>query len=264
MLLAVDVGNSNISVGVCRCAVAHAPEIVCHFKFGTHNYAPDELCAAIDGFLRRFGASRPDAAVVSSVVPQLTAAVCTAAESLCGAKPFLISSGIRTGFGIRVKNPEQLGTDIVSNVAAALTLAEAPLIVLDMGTATTITVVSAEKTVLGTIIAPGLQTSMRALYSSAAQLGDIPLDSKPELIGRDTRASISSGVLNGNALMIDGFVRNIRETLETKAQGTSLSLLATGGAFPLVEPLLRNKFAYSDTLTLLGEAVLYAQNVKKS
>lgn len=262
MLLAIDVGNSNISVGVCRCTGARVPEIVCHFKFGAHNYAPDELCATIDGFLRRFVTDVPDAAVVSSVVPQLTAAVCAAAESLCGAKPLVISNGIRTGFGIRVKNPEQLGTDIVSNVAAALTLADAPLIVLDMGTATTMTVVSAEKTILGTIIIPGLQTSMQALYSSAAQLGDIPLDSKPELIGRDTRASISSGVLNGNALMIDGFVRSIRETLDTKASGTSLSLLATGGSFPLVEPLLRNKFTYSDTLTLLGEAVLYTQNAK--
>ena len=116
--------------------------------------------------------------------------------------------------------------------------------------------------ILGIIIIPGLQTSMHALCASAAQLGDIPLDGKPELIGRDTRASISSGVLNGSALMLDGFVRNIREALDTKARGTSLSLLATGGSFPAVEPLLRNKFAYSDTLTLLGEAVLYAQNCK--
>lgn len=97
MLLAVDVGNSNISVGVFRFTDAHMPVIVCHFKFGTHNYTPDELCAAIDGFLRRFDAMQLHAAVVSSVVPQMTAAVCAAAESLCGTKPFVISSGIRTG-----------------------------------------------------------------------------------------------------------------------------------------------------------------------
>ena len=103
---------------------------------------------------------------------------------------------------------------------------------------------------------------MRTLCTTAAQLGEIPLEQKPELIGRDTRASISSGVLNGNALMIDGFIRNIRETLGTKDSGTSLSLLATGGSFPAVEPLLRNKFTYSDTLTLFGEAVLFAQNNK--
>ena len=262
MLLAVDVGNSNISVGVFRFTDAHMPVIVCHFKFGTHNYTPDELCATIDGFLRRFDAMQLHAAVISSVVPQMTAAVCAAAESLCGAKPFVISNGIRTGFGIHVKNPEQLGTDIVSNVAAALMLAATPLVVLDMGTATTISVVDADKSILGAIIIPGLQLSMRTLCTTAAQLGEIPLEQKPELIGRDTRASISSGVLNGNALMIDGFIRNIREALGTKDSGTSLSLLATGGSFPAVEPLLRNKFTYSDTLTLFGEAVLFAQNNK--
>ena len=161
-----------------------------------------------------------------------------------------------------MKNPEQLGTDIVSNVAAALMLAATPLVVLDMGTATTISVVDADKSILGAIIIPGLQLSMRTLCTTAAQLGEIPLEQKPELIGRDTRASISSGVLNGNALMIDGFIRNIREALGTKDSGTSLSLLATGGSFPAVEPLLRNKFTYSDTLTLFGEAVLFAQNNK--
>lgn len=262
MLLAVDVGNSNIAVGVFRFTDARTPEIVCHFKLGAHNYAPDELCAAIDGFLRRYGAPAVNAAVVSSVVPHLTAPVCAAAKTLCGKAPLVVTGGIRTGFGIRVKNPEQLGTDIVSNAAAALTLAKAPLVILDMGTATTVTVVDENNAILGIIIIPGLQTSMHALCASAAQLGDIPLDGKPELIGRDTRTSISSGVLNGSALMLDGFVRNIREALDTKARGTSLSLLATGGSFPAVEPLLRNKFAYSDTLTLLGEAVLYAQNCK--
>lgn len=262
MLLCVDVGNTNIAIGVVRFTDTRAPQIVCHFKIGTHNYAPDELCATIDGYLRRFDAPAVDACVVSSVVPHLTAAVCAAAKSLCGNAPLAVTGGIRTGFGIRVKNPEQLGADIVSNVAGALMLAKAPLVILDMGTATTVTVVDADNSIIGTIIIPGLQTSMHALCATAAQLGDIPLDVRPALIGRDTRESISSGVLNGNALMLDGFVRNIREALDIKAHGTSLSLLATGGAFPAVEPLLRNKFTYSDTLTLLGEAVLYAQNCK--
>lgn len=271
MLLAIDVGNSNISVGVCRFASDRTPELVCHFKFGTNNYSPDELSVTLEGFLRRFGvltadgtndASALNAAVISSVVPQLTDAVRIAAESLCGVQPFIIANGIKTGFNFRIKNPEQLGTDIVSNVAAALAKADAPLAVLDMGTATTITVVDNNLSILGTIIIPGLRTSLNALCSSAAQLSDIPLDGNLELIGRDTRASISSGVLNGSAYMIDGFIRNIREELGLKESGTSLSLVATGGLFPLVRPLLRNKFLYSETLTLLGQCRLYAQNHK--
>lgn len=268
MLLAIDIGNSNISVGVCRFAADRTPELTRHFKFGTNNYSSDELFVTLEGFLRRFGIlnnnnlSMPTAAVISSVVPQLTDSVRLAAESLCGTQPFIITNGIKTGFEVRIKNPEQLGTDIVSNVAAALTITNAPLVVLDMGTATTITVVNESSAIIGTIIIPGLRTSLNALCASAAQLGDISLDGNLELIGRDTRASISSGALNGNAYMIDGFIRNIRDELNLKAKGTSLSLIATGGLFPLVSPLLRNKFLYSDTLTLLGQCRLYAQNHK--
>lgn len=262
MLLAIDVGNSNIAVGVFLLADPQMPEMICHFKFGTHNYTADELCAMIDSFLHRFGVGAVNGAVVASVVPQMNAAICAAAKTLCGQQPLMIAGGIHTGFSMRIKNPEQLGADIVANVAAALLLVPAPIAVLDMGTATTLTVINEEKTILGTIIIPGLQTSLSALSATAAQLGEIPLDGRPELIGRDTRTSISSGVLNGNALMIDGFIRNIREALQTQAHGTSLSLVATGGAYPAVEPLLRNRFSYAETLTLLGEAILFAQNRK--
>lgn len=193
MLLAIDVGNSSIAIGAFRLVDAQMPEMICHFKFGMHSYTADELCAMIDSFLLRFGVTAIDGAVVASVVPQMNAAVCSAAKT-CAVN---LKWQIIAAFHMRIKNLEQLGADIVSNATVALILAQAPIALLDMGTATTLTVIDAEKTLLGTIIILGLQTSLSALSVSAAQLGEIPLDSHPELIRRDTRASISSGVLNG-------------------------------------------------------------------
>lgn len=272
MLLALDIGNSNVSVGVFEIAANQDPRIITHFKISAKEISTDEYTILIKDFLLRnhiYDASHADssacvidAAVLSSVVPNLTDTLYRAAQNLCGTPPFVISNGIRTGFGIQIKNPEQLGTDIVCNVAAALQITDAPCAILDMGTATTLTVVDSKKNVLGTIIAPGMRVSLNALYDSAAQLSDIVLDDSTELIGRDTRSSICSGIINGNAYMIDGFVRNIREQLGITGTETKLSLIATGGLAEYILPHLRNKFIYEETLTLQGQAVLYAKNHK--
>lgn len=272
MLLALDIGNSNVSVGVFELAANQTPKIVAHFKISAKEISTDEYTVLIKDFLLRnqiYDASCANssarvvsAAVLSSVVPNLTDTLYRAAWNLCGKPPFVIASGIRTGFGIQIKNPEQLGTDIVCNVAAALQIANAPCAVLDMGTATTLTVVDTKKNVLGTIIIPGMRVSLNALYDSAAQLSDIVLDNNTELIGRDTRSSICSGIINGNAYMIDGFVRNIRDELGITGTETKLALIATGGLAEYILPHLRNKFVYKETLTLEGQAILYAKNQK--
>ncbi len=259
MLLAIDIGNSSISVGVFD--IENAPVLISDFKITSRDFSADEYTVRIQDFLNRSSA-KVSCAVISSVVPSLTDALSRAAFNICGKKPFIIASGIRTGFGIKIKNPEQLGTDIVCNVAAALNSSESPLVILDMGTATTITIVDYTKSVLGTIIIPGLKISLDALYDSAAQLSDISLDISPEIIGKDTRSSVCSGIINGNALMIDGFIRNIRDELNLKESGQKLSLIATGGLSELILPHLRNKFSFDKNLTLRGLAVLYCRNCK--
>lgn len=264
MLLAIDIGNSSTSIGVFDISDKKAPKILFDFKLTSRDSSADEYTILIKDFLSRNldEPSQVDCAVISSVVPSLTDKFIRVVSNICKTQPFIISSGIRTGFGIKIKNPEQLGTDIVSNVAAALNTYDAPLIVLDMGTATTITVVDGNKNVLGTIIIPGVKIALDALYSSAAQIGDIVLDSAPELIGRDTKSSICSGIINGNSLMIDGFLRNIREELDIKNSGEKLNLIATGGLSELILPHLRNKFLFDKNLTLRGLAVLYCNNRK--
>lgn len=272
MLLAIDIGNSSISVGVFEITAKQPPVLATHFKISSRDFSADEFAVLIKDFLARnqiydvfctYASARVvDASVISSVVPKRTNALSRAAQIICGKPPFVITSGIRTGFGIHIKNPEQLGTDIVCNVSAALEIAPAPLVVLDMGTATTITVIDKKLTIVGTIISPGLKISLDALYDSAAQLSDSVIDENISLIGKDTKSSICSGVINGNAFMIDGFVRNIRDELGTKDSGDKLSLIATGGLAPLVLPYLRNKFTYVETLTLQGQANLYVKNHK--
>lgn len=263
LLLAIDIGNSSTAIGIFNISDKQSPKILTDFKITSRDSSADEYTIILKDFISRsFDLTQINCAVISSVVPSLTDKFITAAANICKSQPFVISSGIRTGFGIKIKNPEQLGTDIVSDVAAALNLFSTPLVVLDMGTATTITVVDADKNILGTIIVPGIKISLDALFNSAAQLSDIVLSENMEFIGKDTKSSISSGIINGNALMIDGFLRNIREELNLKETGEKLNLVATGGLSELILPHLRNKFNFDKNLTLKGLAVLYCLNRK--
>jgi len=287
MVLAIDIGNSSISCGVFRIPVPNAdsncaPVCAAHFKIASKNLSADEYLLIIHQFLflhhiqpavsltesansvnpqNTYGYADADilnACVISSVVPALTDAVSKAAHKLTGKTPFLIGQGIRTGFQIRIKQPEQLGADIVSNIAGAFLYHEQPFAVLDVGTATTITFVNCNKEVPGIIIMPGLTVSMEALSESAALLAQVPLEKSPELLGKNTSESVRSGVINGHALMIDGFLRNIRENyLE---HGEKLGLIATGGLASAVLPCCMNKFRYIPDLTLIGAVQLYQKN----
>ena len=264
MLLAIDIGNSSISVGVFDISNKNSPKILFDFKITSRDSSADEYTILLKDFLSRNLSSDAviTAAAISSVVPSLTDKFKHVVSNICGTDPFVITNGIRTGFSIKIRNPEQLGTDIVCNVAGALISIDAPIVIIDMGTATTLTVVDTCSNLIGTIIIPGIKISMDALYSSAAQIGDISLSNELELIGKDTKSSISSGIINGNAFMIDGFLRNIREELNIKESGVKLSLIATGGLSELILPHLRNKFSFDKNLTLHGLAVLYCKNHK--
>ena len=265
MLLALDIGNSSISVGIFDISDAD-PMIISSFKISRKSYSADEYSMLIKDFISRtdpFNNLCTDCAVISSVVPELTDILSVAAYQICGSSPLIIDSGIRTGFSIRIKNPEQLGSDIVCNIAAALHLSDPPFAILDMGTATSLTVVNTNVEVIGTIIIPGLKVSMTALSDSAALLNTVSLEYCDELIGRDTQSAIQSGVINGNVYMIDGFIRNIREKI-TAGTDNKLGLIATGGLAERIIPHTRNRFDYHENLTLYGLAYLYIKNRKNN
>ncbi|MBQ8187124.1 MAG: type III pantothenate kinase [Clostridia bacterium] len=273
MLLAFDIGNSSITIGAFRLHADGTNELVCRFGISAcAGSTSDEYVMFIRDYLEHAGIAvhgqEPisgdaiDCAVISSVVPGLTHVLSRAAKILSGSDPFIITPGIHTGFGIRIKDPAQLGADIVSNAAYSLRLLDVPLVILDMGTATTLTVVDKNADIIGTIILPGLRISMDALTDSAALLNGVSLDKPEHLIGRDSRESILSGVIGGHILMIDGFLRNIREELNLKETGEKLGLVSTGGLAECIIPHTRNRFTHEPSLTLYGAAELYRRNVK--
>lgn len=268
MLLAIDIGNTNIFLGVFDTTVSDDGKKNKSLVFSSGLSAsvlrsPDEYAVVFSQLftLHECSANSVDCVAVSSVVPHLTAAVCRGAEILTGASPYMIVPGIRTGFRIDVNDPATLGTDIVSNVAAALEIASAPIVIFDAGTANTLTFVDSSNSVAGTVISPGIRISLEALTDNAEQIETIiPSGRDIPLIGKTTFESISSGIVLGNAFMVDSFIRNIRENYLDREAGEKLSLIATGDYCELICRKTRNKFTFDKNLTLNGIASLYIKN----
>lgn len=260
MLLAADIGNSSIRFGVFDLNDVKTP--LCSFSVASNvNRSSDEYELIIRGILKsKLSDCQCHRAVISSVVPSVTHSVTRAVSSITSSLPFVIGAGTHTGFKIKTDDPAELGADMVSNAAAALSLAEPPLVIADLGTATTLSVVNAEREFIGSIIIPGARLSFDALADSAELLNKASFTRPRELVGKNSADSITSGVINGNIFMIDAFIRNLREQL--CKGGESLSLIATGGLSELIIPHCRNKFTIVENLTLIGSAILYAKNRK--
>ena len=258
MLLAADIGNTSIKFGIFDLLDISKP--ICTFSLSSDaSRSSDEY----EFFIRQLiNLKIPEASlsscVISSVVPSITHTVSSALKVICNSNPFIISSGTKTGFKIKIDSPSEFGADMVSNSAAALSVCDGPIVIADFGTATTLTVIDGSRNVLGSVIMPGLKVSMKALSVSAELLSSVSLNKPKNLIGKNTEDSVQSGVINGSVFMIDGFIRNIRETV--CADGSKLSLIATGGLSNVITPHLRNKFTPIDDLTLIGAAVLYKIN----
>ena len=266
MLLALDIGNTSVAFGLFDLSSdesASSPVVLSRLAV-RKNASADEYAVLISEILRLRLGSDPiiDSSAISSVVPSTFAAVSDAAMILSGHKPYVIGPGIRTGFRISIYDPACLGADIVSNTAAALEICEPPFIIFDAGTANTITVVDSSCSLIGTIISPGLRISATTLNEHAELLDSVPLGGgKLPMIGRNTDESVRSGIIYGNAMMLDGFVRNIRETIVQKNSLHKLGLISTGEFARRITEHCRNKFVYDEALTIKGVAALYRRNV---
>lgn len=268
MLLSLDVGNTSVSFALFD--LSHGggsplPEPVVLSRIAVRkNACADEYAVLIRDILRlRLGGADLviDAAAVSSVVPSATGAISDAAYILSGKKPYMIAPGIKTGFRIGIYDPACLGADIVANAAAALAAVEPPLVIFDAGTANTVTVVDQTRTLVGTVISPGLRISSSALFENAELLDTVSLGSgKLPMIGRNTDESVRSGLIYGNALMLDGFIRNIRDSMRENGVTNKLALFATGEFARVITDHCRNKFKCDDALTVKGIAELFRKN----
>jgi len=253
MLLAIDIGNTNIVWGV-----FDGDRLVADWRIGTdHSKTTDEYAILLLDLLRVEGLhpERMDGVILSSVVPPLTPLFEELAETYFHRLPLNVSADLETGLTIKYTNPREVGSDRIVNAAAAYRRYGGPIIIVDFGTATTFCAVTADGEYLGGAIAPGLRISAEALYARTAKLPKIELVRPKSAIGQDTVASMQAGLVFGYAGLVDELVRRIQQEL-----GRACFVLATGGLAGLVAPESRSIREIRPHLTLEGLALLYALN----
>jgi type III pantothenate kinase len=253
MLLAIDIGNTNIVWGV-----FDGDQLVADWRIGTdHSKTTDEYAILLLDLLRveDISPDRVDGVILSSVVPPLTPLFEELAETYFHRLPLNVSAEMETGLTIKYTNPREVGSDRIVNAAAAYRRYGGPIIIVDFGTATTFCAVTANGEYLGGAIAPGLRISAEALYARTAKLPKIELVRPKSAIGQDTVASMQAGLVFGYAGLVDELVRRIQQEL-----GRDCFVLATGGLAGLVAPESRSIREIRPHLTLEGLALLYALN----
>ena len=257
MILAIDIGNSSIMLGVFDGA-----RLTSKGKLSTaRGRSADEYAALMMCIFEKnkVDTARFDGAILLSVVPSLTHVISDALASF-KIKPIIVGAGIKTGLNIRTETPGTLGTDIVAGTVAAMRISKPPLIVADLGTATTLTAINQKEELCGCIIAPGAKISLDAMTEACSQLNDIALSQPKALLGKNTAESINSGVVMGNAIMLDGFIRKIKAEY---GFDESTTVIATGGLSALIVPLCESKIQCEPDLTLHGLNYLYLLNKNK-
>lgn len=264
MLLAINVGNSRISVGI----FDNCGNISAKFKVSTDIHkTSDEYCVLLRSIITQseINVNEIDAAIVSSVVPQLSKTISDTVYKLCGIKSIFVGPGVKTGFPIRIDNPSELGGDIVANAAASLELlknsSELSAVVVDMNTVTTVSAINAKGEFVGCYICPGIRMSFDSMHGNTAQLPNVSFSAPKHLIGKNSQDSVRSGVILGNAIMLDGFVYHIAKEMKRKAD--DLNLIITGEYAEYVIDTCNHKFTYDEDLTIKGLYCIYRNNIKQ-
>lgn len=255
MLLAIDIGNTNIVIGGIQ-----DDQIVFEARIATERVkTSDQYGAEIKNMLALFDVKPSDIGdcIISSVVPPVFNSVHTGVVKLTGKQPMVVGPGIKTGLNIQMDTPSQVGSDRIVIAVAALAEYEPPLTLLDLGTATTIEVVDKGNVYMGGCIIPGVRLSLEALTSRAAQLPGIQLDRPKRVIGKNTVDCMRSGVMYGAAAMLDGMIERVEEEL-----GYSTTVVATGGMAQFVCPLCKRDIKLERDLLLKGLNLIYKKNLK--
>ena len=255
MILAVDIGNTNIVLGCIE-----DDKILFEARMATDLIkTSDQYCAELKTMLSLFEVAPEniDGSIISSVVPPVLNSFKTAIRKLTGCSALVVGPGIKTGLNIRMDNPSEVGSDLIVAAVAAIAEYGAPLLLVDMGTATTITAIDESGAFVGGCICPGVKISMEALTGRTAQLPGISLDAPRCAIGKNTRDSMRSGIMLGAAAMLDGLLDRMEEELRAK-----VTVVATGGISKFVLPLCRRKMVYDRSLMLKGLKLLYTRNVR--
>lgn len=257
MLLAVDIGNTNIVFG----CVNDNDEIVVFERISTNHSATSAEYAVLIKTLLEMNSFRCEEitdAVMSSVVPSVTNTVKEAVKKLFGVDVMIAGPGVKTGLNILIDNPRQLGSDQAVDAVAALKEYPVPLIIIDMGTATTVSVVDNKKNYLGGLIMTGMRVATDALIQRTAQLPKIDFELPPSIIGTNTIDCMKNGALYSNACALDGIIDRIEEQM-----GEKCTVVATGGLAEVVVPLCRREINLDKNLLIKGLTIIYRKNKKK-
>ena len=254
MLLAIDIGNSNVVIG----CLEESGKAKCLLRMVTDlKKTEDEYAAGIQNLLQHNGVDCTGfaGAIICSVVPPLTEIFHTAVERITGKNAIIVGAGVKTGLNVQIDDPASLGSDLVAAAVAAMEQYPLPVIVIDMGTATTMIVLNEQGALIGGCIAPGVKISLDALTDRTALLPGLQLDQPKKAIGRNTIDCMRSGIMMGNACMLDGMIERMEEEL-----GQKTTVVATGGIAKFIIPMCKHEMIYDKDLLVKGLAALYRDN----
>ena len=253
MILALDIGNTNITLGC-----FNEDKLLFISRGATDpSRMEDQYALELRDILDIYGvkARQLTGSIISSCVPSLTGPIRRAIEKISNTSPLVVGPGLKTGLNIRVENPASVGADLVVGCVAVLEKYPCPCIILDMGTATTFSVMDAKKNMLGGCIMPGVRISLDALSTRTAQLPQIGLFKPEKIIGANTVDCMNAGMVYGMAAMIDGVCDRIEEEL-----GSACTVIATGGIARDITPFCKRDVILDENLLLEGLLILYKKN----
>lgn len=253
MILAIDIGNTNITIGG-----FYGEEMRFVARISTDaTKTADEYSSQILHMLSLYGLDRAEVcgAIISSVVPPLTAIMSKAIKTVYGVDSLLVGPGIKTGISIHCDNPASVGADLICACVAAHYLHGSPSLIIDMGTATKMMVVDKSGAFIGVSIMPGVMMGLLGLSSGTAQLPQVSLDAPSRVIGKNTADCMKSGAIYGNAAMLDGMIDRFNEEY-----GEPLPVIATGGYSHAIIKHCKHKIELDDDLVLRGLHIIYKKN----
>lgn len=253
MFLAVDIGNTNITLGLYREDVLGP-----RWRFATgHEKTADEYGTLMTGLFRHAGidVAEVKAAALASVVPPLTGTFVEVCRTYLGIEPMVVDETVYTGIRVQTENPAQVGADRIVDAAAAFKLYGGPACIVDFGTATTFDAVSREGDYIGGAIAPGIGIAAAALFERAAKLPKVEIQKPPSAIGRNTAHSLQSGLLFGYVGLVEGMISRFRSEL-----GPETKVIATGGLAEVIAQQTKSISVLAPWLTLDGLRIIYHMN----
>lgn len=254
MILAIDIGNTNIVIGCFKGKKIEFTE-----RLATNHKSTElEYAILFKNVLEIYNIDIKsiEGGIISSVVPSVTGVIKKAMQKLTDMEVMVIGPGIKTGLNILIDNPAKLGSDLVVDAVAGINEYPVPLVIFDMGTATTISVIDKNKSYIGGVIIPGLEVSLNSLVGGTSQLPKISLDAPKSVIGKNTVDCMKSGILYSTAASIDGMIKKIETELNQK-----VTAVATGGLAPTVIPLCEREIILDDELLLKGLMIIYNKNI---